>query len=106
MPFYVYILECADHSFYTGLTNNLDRRLHEHQIGALSKSYTFHRRPVRLVWAGEFQEKIAALNFEKQVKGWSREKKKALIDGDWDKIQAIVAMERKNRQKKRDRSTK
>jgi putative endonuclease len=98
MPFYVYILKCADGSFYTGRTTDLSRRVYEHQTGADPKAYTFRRRPVHLVWSGEFEDKLEALTFEKQVKGWSRKKKQALIEGNWDKIHEIVSRERKARE--------
>jgi putative endonuclease len=83
---YVYILKCADDSFYTGETNNLTRRISEHQAGKYSNSYTFSRRPVELVYHAEFPDYYQAILFEKQVKGWSRKKKKALIEKDWTRL--------------------
>jgi len=82
--YFVYILLCSDNSYYTGITNNLDRRLYEHENGTDPKSYTFKRRPVKLVFQEMFTEVIQAIAFEKQVKGWSRAKKEALIKGEWD----------------------
>jgi putative endonuclease len=82
--YFVYILLCSDNSYYTGITNNLERRLYEHENGIDPKSYTFKRRPVKLVFQEMFTEVIQAIAFEKQVKGWSRAKKEALINGNWD----------------------
>lgn len=98
MPYYVYLLKCADDSYYTGSTNDVERRLYEHQSGANSTAYTFSRRPVELVWSGEFATRREALDFEYQVKGWSRAKKEALIRNDWDGIHDIVKVERKTRE--------
>ncbi|MFH0988131.1 MAG: GIY-YIG nuclease family protein, partial [Parcubacteria group bacterium] len=78
--YYVYIVECADESYYTGITNNHKRRLDEHNSGKDEKSYTFTRRPVKLVHLEEFKYVLDAIAREKQLKGWSRAKKKALID--------------------------
>jgi putative endonuclease len=101
MPYYVYLLLCSDGSYYTGLTADLSRRLYEHEIGANSKSYTYSRRPVKLVWAGEFYSHDEAITFEHQVKGWSRAKKAALTQSDWSKIHQIVKDERKKRESKK-----
>ena len=98
---YVYILECADGSFYTGMTNDPGLRLEEHNAGPDPAAYTFTRRPVHLVWAQAFPRRDEALAREHQVKGWSRAKKAALIRDDWDGIHAIVKSERKNRDRAR-----
>ncbi|WPR71625.1 GIY-YIG nuclease family protein [Flavobacterium sp. NG2] len=84
--YFVYILKCADDSFYTGITNDLERRLYEHNVGFNKDSYTFKRRPVELVWYEMFTEPTQAIMIEKKIKGWSRRKKQALIDEDWDKL--------------------
>ncbi len=84
--YFVYILKCTDDSFYTGMTNNLERRLFEHNVGIDKESYTFKRRPVELVWFEMFTEPTQAIMIEKKIKGWSRRKKQALIDEDWDKL--------------------
>ncbi|HQF42521.1 MAG TPA: GIY-YIG nuclease family protein [Ignavibacteriaceae bacterium] len=81
--FYIYILECSDSSFYTGVTNNVEKRLNEHQSGII-KGYTSKRLPVKLVFSERFADVNQAIRFEKQVKGWSRKKKLALINGDID----------------------
>jgi putative endonuclease len=84
--FYVYILKCKDNSFYTGFTSNLEKRINEHNQGIHPESYTFKRRPVELVWFGMFTDSNHAIAIEKQIKGWSRRKKQAIIDADWDKL--------------------
>ena len=84
--YFVYILKCKDNSFYTGFTNNLERRLYEHNAGLSKDSYTYDKRPVELVWYEMFTEPTQAILIEKKIKGWSRRKKQALIDEDWDKL--------------------
>ena len=84
--YFVYILKCKDDSFYTGITNNVERRLYEHNIGLHKEAYTFSRRPVELVLYEMFTEPTQAILVEKKIKGWSRRKKQALIDEDWDKL--------------------
>ena len=81
--YFVYILLCSDNSYYTGVTNNIDKRLYEHESGLDPKSYTYKRRPLKLVFQESFSEITQAIAFEKQVKGWRRAKKEALINGDW-----------------------
>jgi putative endonuclease len=84
--YYVYILECSDLSYYTGVTNDPDRRLLEHQFDEEPTSYTFSRRPVLLKYVSQFQFIHDAIEFEKQIKGWSRAKKEALFHEDWEEI--------------------
>jgi len=81
--YFVYILRCADSSYYTGVTNDVERRLYEHQEGMIRGCYTHDRRPVKLLYAEEFSDIIDALNREKQLKKWSRAKKEALMKGDF-----------------------
>ena len=81
----MYILECADGSYYTGSTNNLERRLQQHQNGE-GANYTKKHLPVKLVYFEEFQRIDDAFYREKQVQGWSRKKKEALINGCFDKL--------------------
>lgn len=76
---FVYILECSDGSYYTGSTNNLERRLNEHQ-NSQGANYTKNRLPVKLVYFEEFERVEDAFHREKQIQGWSRRKKKALIE--------------------------
>jgi predicted GIY-YIG superfamily endonuclease len=106
MRFYVYLLKCADDSYYTGSTSDIERRYWEHQQGTAPTSYTCSRRPVELVWAGEFQTRREALDFEHQVKGWTRAKKEALSREDWNGIHEIVKAERERREAERKPSTK
>ena len=82
----VYILRCADGAYYTGVTNDVDRRLQEHQSGTNPKAYTYKRRPLKMVFYEWFPTAEQAIDFEKQVKGWRREKKEALIRRDWEAL--------------------
>src|SRR6266571_9206810 len=84
MP-YMYILECADGSYYTGSTKDLERRLWEHQNG-LGAKHTAKRLPVKLIYCEECDRVDDAYYREKQVQGWSRKKKQALIAGDTNLI--------------------
>ena len=79
MPYYVYILQCSDGSYYVGSTTDLARRLTEHEIGVNKQAYTYSRRPIKLVWSQEFSTHDEAFVSERQIKGWSRAKKEALI---------------------------
>ncbi|MCO5288541.1 MAG: GIY-YIG nuclease family protein [Bacteroidetes bacterium] len=81
----MYILECADGSYYTGSTNNLELRLAQHQLGE-GANHTKKHLPVKLVYFEEFQRIDEAFYREKQVQGWSRKKKEALINGEFDKL--------------------
>ena len=87
---YVYILQCADDSYYTGLTSNLDKRLTEHHSGKYPDSYTAQRLPVELVFYSEFTDINHAIASEKQIKNWSRAKKKALIAGKYEELPNLV----------------
>jgi putative endonuclease len=86
---WTYILECADGTFYVGSTLDLDRRVWEHNNG-LGSIYTriSRRRPVRLVWAASFDRVDEAFAFEKQIQGWGRAKRIALIEGRLDDLPA------------------
>ncbi|HEY2445957.1 MAG TPA: GIY-YIG nuclease family protein [Rhizomicrobium sp.] len=91
MQIYVYMLRCADHSYYVGLTRaGLDKRIGEHIYGTYPTCYTFRRRPVELVWAQEFMRLIDAIACERQIKGWRRAKKEALIRGDYVEISRLA----------------
>lgn len=79
---WVYILLCADGSFYVGVTARLWERLREHMRGYKDTAYTASRLPVRLVWYKFFDRIEDAIAAEKRLKGWSHAKKQALIDGD------------------------
>jgi tRNA/rRNA methyltransferase len=83
MTFWTYILRCADGSYYTGHADDLEQRFGQHQSGYFPTCYTFGKRPVELVWADDFQTREEALIVERQIKGWSRRKKEALIERDF-----------------------
>jgi tRNA/rRNA methyltransferase len=85
MSFWTYILRCSNGIYYTGHTDDIDRRIAEHQSGAI-KGYTHDKRPVELMWAEEFPTRAEALEAELRVKGWSRAKKEALIAGNWARL--------------------
>jgi putative endonuclease len=87
---YVYILECADNSFYIGVTNNVGRRFIEHQSGVHESSYTFSRRPLKLVYCKQFRSPVKAIDYEKQLKGWSKAKKLALIGNDFKSLHELA----------------
>jgi putative endonuclease len=87
----VYILLCADSSYYTGLTRKaVETRVSEHNLG-INADYTTRRRPVKLVWSEYFELLTDATATERRVKGWSRAKKEALIRGDYDALPALAA---------------
>ena len=88
MSFYVYIRRCAGGSYYTGHTEDLEFRVAEHRSGTID-GYTRTRLPVELVFSDEFSAREEALDREKQIKGWSRAKKEALIAGDWQRLQEL-----------------
>lgn len=81
MPYYVYILECANKSLYTGITTDLDRRFARHQAGE-GGHYTSYNRPVRIRYSEEHPDRSSASKREAQIKSWSRTKKLVLIKGD------------------------
>ena len=87
MGVFVYMLRCADNSFYVGSAtgDDLAPRIDQHNAGAYP-GYTFSRRPVVLVWSEYFDRATDAIAAERKIKGWSRAKKEALIAGDWDRI--------------------
>jgi putative endonuclease len=86
---WMYILECADGSYYVGSTRNLKRRVWEHNEGIGAK-YTARRRPVKLVYAAEFENVAEAYAREKQVQGWGRAKRQALIRGDYEALPELA----------------
>ena len=89
MAFYCYLLKCADGSYYCGHTDDLENRIVQHEFGKGS-DYTSRRQPVSLVWSQDFPTRYEALKAERQIKGWSRAKKEALIAGDWGRIQVLA----------------
>ena len=88
MPFYVYILKCADSTYYTGHTDNIDQRMAQHGDG-MGARYTAKRRPLKLLWATDCQTREQAWELEKQIHGWSRVKKEALMRGDFAALPAL-----------------
>ena len=84
-PFLVYLLRCSDGTYYCGHTDDIENRMQQHHLA--DSGYTSTRKPVQLAWQGEFETREAAIKFERQVKGWSRAKKDALVIGDWSRIQ-------------------
>jgi putative endonuclease len=88
---FVYMLRCADGSYYVGSARgeSLDGRLAEHQAGARIGS-TYHRRPVTLIYAEWFDRIVDAVAAERRIKGWGRAKKEALIAEDWDRVQFLA----------------
>jgi len=86
----VYILLCSDDSYYTGVTNNMEQRLQQHQEGVDVKAFTFRRRPVKLVYQHDFREVTDAIAAEKQIQGWSRKKKEALIAGKFALLHTLA----------------
>jgi tRNA/rRNA methyltransferase len=89
MTFWAYILRCNDGTYYTGHTDDLDVRLHQHQTGAL-KGYTYKRRPVELMWSQNFDTRDDAFTAEMQVKNWSKPKKEALIAGQYGRLSYLA----------------
>ncbi len=85
MSFWAYMLRCADGKYYTGHTDNLDRRIAQHQSGAIA-GFTHSRLPVRLVWSENFSTREEALTAEMKIKKWSVAKKEALISGNWQEL--------------------
>ncbi|MBI2075429.1 MAG: GIY-YIG nuclease family protein [Candidatus Harrisonbacteria bacterium] len=83
---YVYILQCEDDSYYTGMTWRADRRWLQHLSG-LGSEYTKHHKPKAIVYLEEYENLDEARRREKQVKGWTRAKKEKLIRGEWGKWQ-------------------
>ncbi|MCL6682466.1 GIY-YIG nuclease family protein [Sphingomonas alba] len=89
MTFWAYMLHCRGGYFYAGHTEDLELRVAQHESGMLPGFASDHL-PVHLVWSQEFPTRYEALAVERQIKGWSRAKKLALIQGDWLKISALA----------------
>lgn len=84
---YVYMLFCADGTYYTGVTNDLERRLREHETGYNKDSYTYSRRPFKLVYYEMFNNYLHAIDWETKIKKWSHKKKEALANSDWKRLE-------------------
>jgi putative endonuclease len=98
MGAFVYMLRCADGSYYVGSAtgDDLSNRLAEHQAGALP-GYSALRRPVELVWSEHFERITDAIAAERQVKRWSRAKKEALMKGNWKDLRNLSKRPRARR---------
>ncbi len=93
--FYVYILKCANGAYYIGHTDNIERRLSEHYLGAISNCYTKDKRPLELMLVQSFPTRDDAFHAERQLKGWSRKKKEAFMKNDWQTIQKLNLLQKK-----------
>jgi predicted GIY-YIG superfamily endonuclease len=94
MAFWVYMLKCADDSYYIGHTEDLERRIAQHQGGEIA-GYTHSRRPITLIYAESFPTRLEALAMERRIKGWTRAKKDALARGDWQRVSALARKRRR-----------
>lgn len=90
----VYLVECKDWSYYIGITSELEKRLWEHNTGYMQSCYTYSRRPVELKYFEVFTDVNQAIAREKQLMGWSRKKKQALIAQDIDKLRGLAKSKR------------
>lgn len=88
--FWVYILKCADDSYYVGHSDDLGKRIAQHQQGTFLTCYTFNRRPIELVFSQDCQTREESLALERKLKGWNRAKKAALIRNDWAEISRLA----------------
>jgi putative endonuclease len=87
----IYILRCADGSYYTGITRrSVEERVSEHAQGLIPDCYTFTRRPVKLIFAEHYDRIVDAIAAERRIKGWSRAKKEAYIRGDFAAVAALA----------------
>ena len=87
--FFVYMLKCADTSYYVGHTDNLEKRIFEHRLGKC-EGYTSTRLPIEVVFAQTFTSRYEALSSEMKIKKWSRKKKEALIKEDWNEVSRLA----------------
>lgn len=88
MSAYMYILKCSDNSYYVGSTTDLEKRINQHKYGE-GAEYTKHRLPVELVYFEECLSIEEAFLREKQVQGWSRKKREALIFNQYEKLHEL-----------------
>jgi putative endonuclease len=87
--YFVYILKCADGTYYTDFTSNLDAKLESHKAGKRKDTYTFERRPVHLVFESEFTVPALAIAAKRKINRWSSDKKEALINGEFQKLMQV-----------------
>ena len=97
--YYVYILLCSDNSYYTGGTNNIERRVGEHFDSFSQNTYVSKRLPAKLVYCEATHDIKQAIASEKQIKGWSRKKKEALINGDYELLKELSVSYSKRKEK-------
>jgi predicted GIY-YIG superfamily endonuclease len=95
LGFWVYMLLCGDGSYYVGHTDDLERRMAQHASGELG-GYTAERHPLTLVFVEEFPTRDEAICRERQIKGWSRRKKEALVARDWPALQQFARTARQS----------
>ena len=88
--FFTYIIQCSDNSYYVGMTGALSKRYCEHEEGVNLDCYTYSRRPFRLLYWETYETGEEAILREKQLKKWSRAKKRALIHGDFKKLKELA----------------
>jgi putative endonuclease len=88
--YHVYILLCSDGTYYTGMTSNLEKRMLQHDNSEFPRAYTARRRPLKLEFTATFSQVYDAIEFEKRIKKWSGQKKKALIEGDFDRLKDLA----------------
>ena len=86
----VYIPQCIDQSYYVGVTNDIERRISEHNLGFDVSSYTYNKRPVVVKFCEAFDDPMEAITLEKRLKGWSRKKKEALFRREWEEIKKLA----------------
>jgi putative endonuclease len=91
MEYFVYILKCNDDSYYAGITNDIERRYNEHSMDINPRCYTYNKRPLNLMFCEAFNNPTQAIDFEKKIKGWSRLKKEALINKNWEKLIVLAS---------------
>ena len=90
MSFWAYILKCRDGSYYTGHTDNIEMRIEQHKQRHFPDCYTASRLPVELVFTQPHTTREEALAAERQIKGWSRKKKEAMMRGDWQEVSRLA----------------
>jgi predicted GIY-YIG superfamily endonuclease len=87
--FIIYILKCSDQSYYIGQTDNIEKRISEHNECKIP-GYTSSRFPVECVFVQTFTSRVEAIEAEQKIKKWSRKKKEALINQDWNEISRLA----------------
>jgi putative endonuclease len=95
--FYVYILKCKNGQYYVGHTDNIDQRMAEHHQGLIETCYTYKRRPLELIFFQVFGMRDEAFHAERQIKGWSRKKKEALMEENWEEIKRLNALQKNSK---------